>query len=110
MHAEFPVAAFDLFQADGVVVIFGIIRIYRADDFIGEIEPLCALYRPAALAELAAGVARGIAAPHRLAEAAGLRVRYLEGESLRRFGAPEDLFLNLNTPLDVERWMVAISG
>jgi molybdopterin-guanine dinucleotide biosynthesis protein A len=71
------------------------------------LEPLCALYRPAALAELAAGVARGVAAPHRLAEAAGLKVRYLEGERLRRFGAPEDLFLNLNTPLDVERWLTA---
>lgn len=69
------------------------------------LEPLCALYRPAALAELAAGVARGVAAPRRLAEAAGLKVRYLEGERLRRFGAPEDLFFNLNTPLDVERWL-----
>ncbi len=73
------------------------------------LEPLCALYRPAALAELAAAVGRGVAAPHRLAEAAGLKVRYLEGRSLRRFGAPEDLFLNLNTPLDVERW-ISTSG
>jgi molybdopterin-guanine dinucleotide biosynthesis protein A len=68
------------------------------------IEPLCALYRPAALAALAAAVERGILAPHRLAEAAGLRVRHLEGERLRRFGPPDDLFLNLNTPRDLERW------
>jgi molybdopterin-guanine dinucleotide biosynthesis protein A len=68
------------------------------------IEPLCALYRPAALAALAAAVERGVLAPHRLAEAAGLRVHYLEGESLRRFGPPDDLFLNLNTPRDLERW------
>ena len=69
------------------------------------LEPLCALYRPAALAALAVAVARGVAAPHRLGEAAGLRVRYLEGESLRRFGAPADLFLNLNTERDLELWL-----
>jgi molybdenum cofactor guanylyltransferase len=69
------------------------------------LEPLCALYRPAALAALAAAVARGVAAPHRLGEAAGLRVRYLEGEPLRRFGPPADLFLNLNTARDLERWL-----
>jgi molybdopterin-guanine dinucleotide biosynthesis protein A len=68
------------------------------------LEPLCALYRPAALAALAAAVQRGVAAPHRLAEAAGLRVRFLEGESLLQFGQPADLFLNLNTASDLERW------
>jgi molybdopterin-guanine dinucleotide biosynthesis protein A len=69
------------------------------------LEPLCALYRPAALAALAAAVERGIAAPHRLAEAAGLRVRFLEGERLRRCGHPADLFLNLNTAHDLEHWL-----
>jgi molybdopterin-guanine dinucleotide biosynthesis protein A len=69
------------------------------------LEPLCALYRPAALAALAAAVERGIAAPHRLAEAAGLRVRFLEGEPLRRCGQPADLFLNLNTARDLEHWL-----
>jgi len=69
------------------------------------LEPLCALYRPAALAALAAAVERGIAAPHRLAEAAGLRVRFLEGERLRRCGEPAELFLNLNTARDLERWL-----
>jgi molybdopterin-guanine dinucleotide biosynthesis protein A len=69
------------------------------------LEPLCALYRPAALAALAAAVERGMAAPHRLTEAAGLRVRFLEGEHLRRFGQPADLFLNLNTERDLERWL-----
>jgi molybdopterin-guanine dinucleotide biosynthesis protein A len=68
------------------------------------LEPLCAFYRPAALAALAAAVARGVAAPHRLAEATGLRVCYLEGERLHRFGPPADLFLNLNTVRDLERW------
>jgi molybdopterin-guanine dinucleotide biosynthesis protein A len=69
------------------------------------LEPLCALYRPAALAALAAAVERGVAAPYRLAEAAGLRVRFLEGERLRRCGQPADLFLNLNTARDLERWL-----
>jgi molybdenum cofactor guanylyltransferase len=69
------------------------------------LEPLCALYRPAALAALAAAVERGVAAPHRLAEADGLRVRFLEGERLRRCGEPADLFLNLNTARDLERWL-----
>jgi molybdopterin-guanine dinucleotide biosynthesis protein A len=69
------------------------------------LEPLCALYRPAALSALAAAVERGIAAPHRLAEAAGLRIRFLEGERLRRCGEPADLFLNLNTADDLERWL-----
>ena len=69
------------------------------------LEPLCALYRPAALAALAAAVERGVAAPHRLAEAPGLRVRFLEGEPLRRCGQPADLFLNLNTARDLEHWL-----
>ncbi len=69
------------------------------------IEPLCALYQPAALAALAAAVRRGDAAPHRLRHVPGLKVGYLEGPRLRRFGPPEELFLNLNTPLDLDRWL-----
>jgi molybdopterin-guanine dinucleotide biosynthesis protein A len=69
------------------------------------IEPLCALYRSAALGVLAAAAARGVVAPHRLGEAAALRIRYLEGADLTRFGAPGELFLNLNTPDDLARWL-----
>jgi molybdenum cofactor guanylyltransferase len=69
------------------------------------IEPLCALYQPAALAALAAAVRRGDAAPHRLRHVPGLKVGYLEGPRLRRLGPPEELFLNLNTPLDLDRWL-----
>jgi molybdopterin-guanine dinucleotide biosynthesis protein A len=68
------------------------------------LEPLCALYRPAALAALAAAVERGVMAPHRLADTAGLAIRFLEGEGLRRFGPPAEIFLNLNTQHDFERW------
>jgi molybdenum cofactor guanylyltransferase len=68
------------------------------------LEPLCALYGPAALAALAERAARGLFAPHRLAAAAGLRVRYLEPELLARCGPPEEIFLNVNTREDLARW------
>jgi molybdopterin-guanine dinucleotide biosynthesis protein A len=70
----------------------------------GRIEPLAALYRPAALAALAERVEGGILAPQRLAEVPGLSVRYLGSELLARFGPPERMFLNLNTLEELERW------
>jgi molybdopterin-guanine dinucleotide biosynthesis protein A len=70
----------------------------------GRVEPLCALYGPAALAALAARAGRGLFALHELAAEPGLAVRYLEGDALARFGPPEELFLNLNTPEDWERY------
>ena len=53
---------------------------------------------------------RGLFAPHRLAEDGRLAVRYLEGERLAGFGPPEEVFLNLNTPQDVERYTSIASG
>lgn len=70
------------------------------------LEPLCALYAPAALAILAE---KGLRAPHRLAEE-DLAIRYLEGGDLARFGPPEEIFLNLNTPEDLERYTSSASG
>lgn len=70
------------------------------------LEPLCALYGPAALAVLAE---KGLRAPHRLGEE-DLAVRYLEGDDLARFGPPEEVFLNLNTPEDLERYTLSASG
>jgi len=70
----------------------------------GRIEPLVALYRPPALAALADLVSRGSLAPQRLAEVPGLSVRYLPGALLVRFGAPERMFRNLNTPEELARW------
>ena len=70
----------------------------------GGLEPLCALYGPAALEALAARVAAGRFALHGLAGEGGLAIRYLEGEELRRFGDPGEIFLNLNTPDDLESW------
>jgi len=76
----------------------------------GGLEPLCALYAPAALAALAERAGRGLLAPHRLAEEENLAVRYLEGEDLARFGPPEELFLNLNTPEDLARYTSSAFG
>jgi molybdopterin-guanine dinucleotide biosynthesis protein A len=70
----------------------------------GRVEPLCALYRPPALAALASQVALGNLAPQRLTEAPGLSIRYLGRELLARFGLPERMFRNLNTLEDLESW------
>lgn len=66
------------------------------------LEPLCALYTPAALAALEARVARGDFALHRLAEE-DLAVRILAEDDLARFGRLEEMLLNVNTPEDLER-------
>lgn len=70
----------------------------------GRVEPLCALYAPAALAALEDQVARGLFGPHRLVARGELAFRFLEGEALARFGRPEEVFANLNTPEDLKRW------
>jgi molybdopterin-guanine dinucleotide biosynthesis protein A len=72
------------------------------------VEPLCALYGPAALAALAARAARGLFALHELA-AEDLAVRVLEGDELARFGDPAEIFLNLNTPGDWERYVASVA-
>ncbi len=59
----------------------------------GGLEPLCALYGPAALAALEERVGRGRLDLRTLAETPGLRVVYLEG--------PGEVFLNLNRPEDL---------
>ena len=74
------------------------------------VEPLCAFYGPAALAVLSENVKRGLHAPHRLAADGRLAVRFLEGDLLARFGTPEEVFLNLNTPEDLERYISISAG
>lgn len=69
----------------------------------GGLEPLCALYGPAALAVLASRVGEGQFDLHTLSETPGLKVRYLDDEEILRFGVPEEIFLNLNRPADLER-------
>ncbi len=75
----------------------------------GSFEPHCALYGPAALAALGRRVGRGLLGLHRLAEVT-LAVRVLEGDELSRFGAPAEMFLNLNSPEDWERYVAAVTA
>lgn len=65
------------------------------------LEPLCALYRPPALAALAGQVERGVHAVHRLARASGLAVRRLGPSELAAFGPPARTFFNVNTPAEL---------
>ncbi len=67
----------------------------------GGLEPLCALWGPAALARLAERVERGLYALHPLAAEPDLTVRFLEGERLESFGPAAELFRNVNTPEDL---------
>ena len=67
----------------------------------GGLEPLCAVWGPAALARLAERVERGLYALHPLAAEADLAVRFLEGERLAAFGPAAELFRNVNTPEDL---------
>lgn len=66
-------------------------------------EPLCALWRPRALAMLEDRVTRGLYALWSLAEETGLAVRWVEGDLLASFGPPEEMFLNVNTPEELDR-------
>ena len=66
-------------------------------------EPLCALYRPAALATMAAEARAGRLALHTMLRLEHLSVCYLERDSLAAFGPPERVFLNLNTPEDLAK-------
>lgn len=65
-------------------------------------EPLCSLWGPRALAALEARVARGAYALWPLAEEEDLAVHWLEGDLLAAFGPPGELFLNVNTPEELE--------
>jgi len=70
----------------------------------GRLEPLCAIYGPAALAALARRAAAGRFALHELDDEPGLAIEHLEEREIALFGDPARLFLNLNTPDDVARW------
>ncbi|HBL30126.1 MAG TPA: hypothetical protein DD490_25090, partial [Acidobacteria bacterium] len=66
-------------------------------------EPLCALWGPGALAALEERVAHGFYALHPLTAAPGLSIRRLDETWLAAFGDPAEMFLNVNTPQDLER-------
>ncbi len=67
------------------------------------LEPLVGRYGPAALAALERQVAAGELSVHRLLERPDLAVEILEGARLERHGDPDEMFLNLNSPEDLER-------
>ncbi len=64
-------------------------------------EPLCAVYSTCLAARAAALVSRGIRKVTALFD--GLPVRAVEEPTLCQFGAPERLFLNINTREDYRR-------
>lgn len=66
------------------------------------LEPLCALYAPRALDELARRVSAGHLALHELAGGSGLRIRRLSVEEVATLGLPGAFFRNWNEPGDLE--------
>lgn len=65
------------------------------------VEPLCAAYGPACAAAIEQALTEGDLRAigfHRF-----VRVGILEGEQVRRFGDPDRLFFNVNTPEDLAR-------
>jgi molybdopterin-guanine dinucleotide biosynthesis protein A len=69
----------------------------------GGVEPLCALWGARALARLEARMARGVYALWSLADEEDLAIRWLDEDRLAAFGPPGALFLNVNTPEELER-------
>jgi molybdopterin-guanine dinucleotide biosynthesis protein A len=68
----------------------------------GRLEPLCARYGARALQGLARRAADGHYSLHELDDDVALCVEYLERQAIERFGPPESLFRNLNTPDDLD--------
>ena len=66
------------------------------------LEPLCALYRPEALAALRQRAERGRFALHTLESK--VVTAYLEGDALHMVGRPEEMFLNVNTAAEFKIW------
>lgn len=62
----------------------------------GRPEPLCAVWRPAALAALRANVAAGVVAPRAVVATPALCVAWLEGDALAALGDPTALLRNVN--------------
>ncbi len=74
------------------------------------VEPLCALYRPGALAVLAQRVVASRYSLYELETERSLSGRVIESAELRLVGDPELLFANLNTPEDWTRLGHSLAG
>ncbi len=67
----------------------------------GRTHPLCAAYSRALLPRVGAALDEGVLAVHAFLEGVG-GVEYA-GDELRRFGEPDLLLMNVNSPADLER-------
>ena len=75
----------------------------------GRLHPLCAAYDREARRAVSAALDRGVRAVRDLLE--GLPgVRYVREEELRRFGDPDLLLMNVNSPEDLQRARKALHG
>lgn len=110
--AAYPARALLVLACDLPLVPASLLRHLAAADAAADavaprwrqgIEPLCALYRPPALAALGERVRAGRCAVHPLFAAAGLRVGFVDGRELAAWGDPADTFLNVNRPADRAR-------
>lgn len=109
-HAAFPEAALLTLACDLPAVPAALLRqlAATAGDWVApawqedgdQLEPLCALYRPPALAALARRVAAGHFDLQGLRQEKGLLLTRLGRDQLAPFGAPERLFANINRPAD----------
>jgi molybdenum cofactor guanylyltransferase len=73
----------------------------------GRLQPLLARYEPTVAPALVAALARGATAREAVSE---LDPRIVTETELGRFGDPELICLNVNTPADLERAAAAIAG
>ena len=73
----------------------------------GRVQPLLARYEPADAPTLEAALARGASAQEAVSR---LGPRIVTETELARFGDPELICLNVNTPADLERAAAVIAG
>ncbi len=83
----------ELVRYEGVDVVVPRLRV--------GLEPLCAVYSVSCLGAVEEALRSG----RRKVTAfySSVRVRYLDEEGIRRYGRPEVLFFNVNTPRDYRR-------
>jgi molybdenum cofactor guanylyltransferase len=73
----------------------------------GRVQPLLARYEPGVAPALEAALVRGASAREAVS---GLNPRIVTESELARFGDPELICLNVNTPADLERAAAVIAG
>lgn len=111
LACDLPLVSVDLLrhlaalQADWVVARHRADRLEAGSDAEhSRVEPLSALYSPAAVAALRRRVEVGRFDLHGLTANSEIDIAYVQDEALKRFGEPAVLFCNLNRPQDVEKF------